>query len=134
MFTHLIITATKLGLAACLLTTNALFANPVDPAKPTSFNASLFVTKANKIRISIEKITPEPVIISLHQQGKNQDNVFRQEMRKKQAKLAVQLDVSDLADGIYELEIQSAKGHVSKRLTIATPQWANESSRTIVLP
>ncbi len=134
MFTYLTSIKAKTLLVGCLLATSALFANPTDPAKPASFNTSLYVTKANKIRLAVEKQTVEPVTISLRPIGINEPYVFSQVMRKKQAKLALQLDVSELADGIYELEIQSATGRIVRQLNLVTPAGPTQVVRTIVLP
>ncbi len=127
-------TSVKTLFVAYLLTTGTLFANPTNPVKPASFNTSLYVTKANKIRVAVEKLTVDPVVITLRSLGDGGVSVFTQSMSKKQTKLALQLDVSGLADGVYELEIKSATGQLVKQLTLATPAPKDDITRRIVLP
>lgn len=123
----------KALLTGCLLMTGTLFANPGDPAT-SSFNTSLYITKANKIHLAIEKTAAGQITISLRPLGSGQPCVFSQAMRKKQAKLALELDVSALADGVYELEIKSATGQLTRQITLATPTRPAEIVRTIVMP
>ncbi len=114
-------------LAALFLLSTSLFANPTAPAKPASFDASVYVTKANKIRLAVEKTTAEPIIITLRQAG-GSEALFSRHMGKKQTKAAIQLDVDQLADGTYELEFKSATGSIVKqvklgqRVAVETPE------------
>ncbi|MBC8153760.1 MAG: hypothetical protein H7Z72_12685 [Bacteroidetes bacterium] len=114
--------------------TSTVFANPGDPAIPSSFNTSLYITKANKIHLAIEKTAVGQIMISLRPVGSGQLSVFSQAMRKKQDKLALELDVSALADGVYELEVKSTTGQMTRQITLATPARQSEAVRTIVMP
>lgn len=125
-----LISATAKTLFASLLLSTTLLANPT---KPASFDASFYVTKANKIRIAVEKKNPEPVVIILRQGNQPNEIVFRQMMGKKQPKLALQLDVNKLEDGAYELEIHSASGSIVKQLSLLTPT-GTKLERTVSIP
>ncbi|MBC3786923.1 hypothetical protein [Spirosoma utsteinense] len=128
-----LISATAKTLFASLLLSTTLLANPTNPTKPTSFDASLYVTKGNKIRVAVEKKNPEPVAIILRQGNKRNEIVFRQIMGKKQPKLALQLDVNELEDGAYELEIHSASGSIVKQISLLTPT-GTKLERTVTIP
>lgn len=104
-----IITSAKMLVALFVVSTSTLLANPAAPTKPTSFDASCYVTKANKIRLSVEKTTAQPVTISLRQVGNN-DTFLNEQISKKQTKATFQLDVDQLPAGAYELEIKSKDG------------------------
>ncbi|SFE98630.1 hypothetical protein SAMN05216167_1245 [Spirosoma endophyticum] len=103
--------------AASLLLSASTFINPTTP-KVLSFDASAFVTVSNKIRIAVQKSTEAPVTIVL----RNAENqvLFQQDLGKKESKFAVKLNVDDLADGQYELEIKSNKGSINKYLNLST--------------
>lgn len=101
-----------------LLVSVAALANPTTP-KTLSFGASAYVTTNNQIRVAIEKATDKPVAITLR--NKANEVLFQQTVAKKDAKYAVKLDVQDLADGEYDLEIKSSEGSIHKQLTLATP-------------
>lgn len=133
MLTNILSATGKIALAGLLISTN-LFANPTNPTKPSSFDASVFVTKANKIRLAIEKKNTDPVSVTLRQGDQRNTVVFNQQMGRKQTKLALQLDVETLDDGLYELEIKSKTGSIVKQLTLATPSVQAVSNRTITMP
>ncbi|MBC8151723.1 MAG: hypothetical protein H7Z72_02315 [Bacteroidetes bacterium] len=132
MFTFPMFTKAKSLFAGCFLMTATLFANPIDPVTTASFNTCLYITKANKIHLAIEKITAAPITITLRPLGAGQPCIFRQCLGKKQAKLALRLDVSELVDGIYELEIKSATGQTIRQIELATPARQTEVTRRIV--
>lgn len=120
----------KTLVALFLLGSTPLLANPTNPtapAKPASFDASVYITKANKIRLAVEKNTVEPVHITLRQAG-GSEALFSRQLGRKQTKVAIQLDVDQLADGAYELEIKSATGIIVKRVNLGqtTPVAAPE--------
>jgi len=110
-----------------LLSSTSLLANPTAPAKPATFDASVYVNKANKIRLAVEKTTAESLTITLRQAGENIP-VFMRQIGKKQTKATIQLDVDQLADGVYELEIASASGRIIKQVNLqaATPVMTSE--------
>lgn len=134
MFTFPMFSKTRSLFAGCFLMTASLFANPTDPVTPAPFNTCLYITKANKIHLAIEKITATPITITLRSMKLGQPCVFKRFMGKKQAKIALRLDVSQLVDGMYELEIKSATGQTTRQIELATPVRQTEVTRTIILP
>lgn len=117
----------KTFVALFLLSSTSLLANPTVPAKPATFDASVYVNKANKIRLAVEKTTAESLTITLRQAGQTV-SLFTQQIGKKQTKAALQLNVDELADGAYELEIASASGRIIKQVNLqaAAPVPATE--------
>ncbi|GAB3771738.1 hypothetical protein GCM10028818_10930 [Spirosoma horti] len=117
----------KTFVAFFLLSSTSLLANPTAPTKPATFDASVYVNKANRIRLAVEKTTAESLTITLRQAGENVP-VFMRQIGKKQTKAAIQLNVDELADGTYELEITSASGRIVKQVNLqaATPVMTSE--------
>jgi len=116
-----------------LLSSTSLLANPTAPAKPTTFDASVYVNKANRIRLAVAKTTTESLTITLRQAGENVP-VFTRQIGKKQTKAALQLDVDQLADGVYELEIASASGRIIKQVNLqATTPVVATSERLLAI-
>lgn len=133
MFNVLTSAAAKTLFAFLVLSSTTLFANPTAPAKPASFDASFYVNKANKIRLAVAKTDVEPVSISLKAVG-DSNVLFTRQMSKKQTKLSLQLNVDDLADGTYELEVKSATGSIIKRVNLSSVTPQNATERMIQIP
>jgi len=115
--------------AASLLLSASTLINPTNP-KALSFDASAYVTVNNQIRLAVQKTTEVPVVVLLR--NKNNEVLYRQNISKKEAKYAVKLDVSELADGQYELEIKSDEGSIRKQLTLSN-QPVQSTTRTIAM-
>jgi hypothetical protein len=115
--------------AASILISASTFANPTTP-KALPFGASAFVTIDNQIRVSVDKTAEVPVVVLL----RNADNkiVFSQKINKKEAKYAMKLNVDELADGKYELEVKSEEGSIRKELNLST-QPAQKTSRLVAM-
>lgn len=105
------------NLTASLLLSATTLINPTTP-KGLSFEASAYVTANNQIRVAVEKTPTVPVVILLRDKGN--EILFRQSIGKKESRYAVKLDVSELADGHYELEIKSSEGSIRKHLNVET--------------
>ncbi len=103
--------------AGSILVSAAMLTNPTNP-KGLSFDASAFVTVDNQIRVAVQKNAETPVVVLL----RNKDNeiLFRQTISKKQSKYAVKLNVTELTDGQYELEVKSSEGSIRKQLNLST--------------
>ncbi|GAB2563086.1 hypothetical protein [Spirosoma aerophilum] len=110
--------------AISILFSTATLTNPTNP-KGLSFDASAFVTVDKQIRVSVQKSTEVPVVVLL----RNKDNevLFRQNISKKEVKYAVKLNVNDLADGQYELEVVSKEGSIRKQLNLSTAPVTQEN-------
>lgn len=114
-----------------------LMASPVPallehPANDVTFAASAYVTKANKIRVSIDKPNHEPMTISLRSVGQ-QHVVFTEHVNRKTTKATLLLDVAQLADGAYELELKTSSGQLIKQIDLRTPTKIASEQRQLTL-
>ncbi|MBD2755734.1 hypothetical protein IC230_22715 [Spirosoma sp. BT704] len=118
--------------AASILLSASTLINPINPTNPKglSFDASAYVTVNNQVRLAVEKTSDVPVVVLL----RNKDNqvLFHQNISRKDAKYAVKLDVSELANGEYELEVKSSEGSIRKQLNLSN-QAVVQPRRTITL-
>ena len=124
--------APKLMLALCLLMAKPLLANPVTPDKPAGFQAHIYSKGGNMVRVVVEKTIPQALTVSLRQTGQPA-TLFQQYMSKKQAQLALRLDVSALADGDYEVVVQSASGRIVKQLSVGLSQPVETPKRVVAI-
>ena len=86
--------------------------------KPTAtFNASVYITKDASIRVAVEKNTPSNVVINLR--DARNEVVYSDEINRKELKSVYKLDVEQLKDGDYTLEIISNTKTVTKSLHLA---------------
>ncbi|QIP17832.1 hypothetical protein G8759_15565 [Spirosoma aureum] len=104
-------------MVSSVLMSTATLANPTTP-KALPFDASAFVTINNQIRVAVSKTEDVPVVILL----RSSDNqiIYQQSIDKKDANYAVKLNVDELRDGKYELEVASKAGSIRKQLTLST--------------
>ncbi|GAB3950255.1 hypothetical protein GCM10028805_27920 [Spirosoma harenae] len=100
-----------------MLLSASTFVNPTTP-KVLSFDASAFVTINHQIRVSVNKATGIPVAVILR--DKDNQILFQQNIGKKEAAYAVKMNVDDLTDGQYDLEIKSSEGSIHKQVTLLT--------------
>ena len=102
---------------ASVLLSAATLTNPTTP-KGLSFDASAFVTVNNQIRVAVQKTADIPVVILLR--SKDNDVLFRQNISRKEVRYAVKLDVNELTDGQYEIEVKSSEGSIRKQINVST--------------
>ncbi|GAB3951171.1 hypothetical protein GCM10028805_30760 [Spirosoma harenae] len=114
--------------ASVLLSASTLF-NPTTP-KTLSFDASAYVTINHEIRLAVQKSAEMPVQVILR--NKSNEVLYQQSLGKKETKYAVKLNVDELADGMYELEVRSSEGSIVKQLNLATKP-VEKTSRTIAM-
>lgn len=114
--------------ASILLSASTLF-NPTTP-KTLSFDASAYVTVNHEIRVAVQKSTDMPVVVLL--KNKNNKVLYEQSIGRKEAKYAIKLNVDELADGDYELEIKSSEGSITKQVNVST-QAVQQTGRTIAM-
>ncbi|WP_461093063.1 hypothetical protein [Spirosoma gilvum] len=117
------------NLAASILISASTLLNPTTP-KTLSFDASAYVTVNHEIRVAVQKSTDTPVVLLL--KNKNNKVLYEQNIGRKEAKYAVKLNVEELADGEYELEIKSSEGSIIKQLNLST-QPVQKTNRTIAM-
>ena len=107
---------------ASMLLSASTLTNPTTP-KALSFDASAFVTINHQIRVSVVKETGTPVAIILR--DKDNQILFQENISKKDANYTIKMNVDELKDGQYELEIKSKEGSIRKQVTLGTePQKA----------
>ena len=117
--------------AAFLLLNASTIINPIPTTpKALSFDASAYVTINHEIRVAVEKTAEASVVILLR--NKNNRILYQQNVSKKDTKYAVKLNVDELADGQYELEVKSAEGSIRRQLNVSTPP-VQQTNRTIAM-
>ncbi|MVM37680.1 hypothetical protein GO730_08835 [Spirosoma sp. HMF3257] len=116
-------------LAASLLLSASSLINPTTP-KALSFDASAFVTADHQIRLAVRKSAELPIDVTLRNQS--HEVLYQHSIGKKEDKYTVKLNVNDLADGSYELEIKSSEGSIIKQLNVSS-QPVQQISRVIAM-
>jgi ribosomal protein S6 len=108
---------------ALALTTTVAFAHPTEDKTSNNrpeatFESSAFVTADANLRVAIKKNAPQTVYLTL----KNTDGqvLFAETIGKKEMAYAAKINVSDLTDGNYQLEIVSGKNRVVKQLNLSS--------------
>ncbi|GAB3807013.1 hypothetical protein GCM10028819_43520 [Spirosoma humi] len=117
------------NLAGSLLLSATTLTNPTNP-HVLSFDASAYVTVDKRIRVAVQKTTDVPVLVLL----RNKDNeiLFRQYISKKESKYVVKLNVNELGDGQYDLEVSSKEGSIRKQVNLSTTP-KSELSRVVAM-
>ncbi len=88
-------------------------------SKPiATFNASVYIAKDASIRVAVEKNTPSNVVINLR--DSRNEVVYSDEISRKELKSVYKLDVEQLRDGDYTLEIVSNTKTITKSLHLAS--------------
>ncbi|MGF7217333.1 hypothetical protein GGR92_003506 [Spirosoma lacussanchae] len=122
MITTILQTSALMGfknlMGGLLIGATTLLGNPDKPAKPMSFDASVYVTKQGKIKLSIQKVAPGSVSVALLDQKNNV--LFANRVAKKEMKAALLFDMSEVEDGLYTLEIRSDEGVIQKQVNLGT--------------
>ncbi|MFD2933221.1 hypothetical protein [Spirosoma flavum] len=110
------------NLAVSILLSTSTLINPTNP-KSLPFDASAYVTIDKQIRVAVQKNADVPVVVVL----RNEDNqiLFSQNIGKKELRYAVRLNVDELTDGQYELEVKSSEGSIRKQLNLSTAPVQN---------
>ncbi|MCK8490408.1 MULTISPECIES: hypothetical protein [Spirosoma] len=101
-----------------------------NPTTPKAFDASAFVTIDNHIRVSVVKTADTAIEVLL----RNAENevVYQQYIGRKDEKFALKLNVDQLTDGKYELEVKSNGTSFRKQLNLST-QPVRETSRVVAM-
>ena len=115
--------------AASVLLSAATLTNPTTPAT-LPFDASAYVTINNQVRVAVQKTADVNVVVLLR--NKANDILFRQNISKKESKYAVKLNVDELVDGQYEIEVKSNEGSIRKQLNLSTTP-VQKASRIIAM-
>lgn len=119
--TSLLTTAFVKSVIALHLLTAPATVTPADkPTTPDSFEASAYVNKERKIRLSIDKSDVEAMTVNLRPVGKAAA-VFTERVGRKATKARLLLNVDQLPDGVYELELRTPSGQQTRRIDLKTP-------------
>ena len=131
--TSLLTTAiVKSVIALHLLATPATVPSVDKPTTPESFEASAYVNKERKIRLSIDKSAVEAMTVNLRPVGKTAA-VFTERVGRKETKARLLLNVDQLPDGLYELELRTASGQLTRRIDLKTPVEATAPQRLLTI-
>jgi len=98
-----------------------------DNRTAVTFETSAYVTRDAAIRLAVKKNAPERVYITL----RNAKNavLYRETITKNEMSYAAKINVDELADGNYKLEIATLQDRVVKRLHLTSPR--TEAERVI---
>lgn len=94
-----------------------------------TFETSTYVTKDASIKLAVKKNVPEQVYITLR--GANNAILYRETINKNEMSYAAKINVSDLRDGTYKLEITTHRDRVVKRLNLTSPKSEVERRITV---
>ncbi|RYC68333.1 T9SS type A sorting domain-containing protein [Spirosoma sordidisoli] len=103
---------------------------PTRPASVASYQSGVYTTAEGKVQIGLDKQSGGKVSIRLvNSQGQE---IYQEQVGKRQQQVRRRLDVSSLPDGSYTLLISNGVETTSHALTIATAQ-PSESTRRIAM-
>ncbi|RYC68340.1 T9SS type A sorting domain-containing protein [Spirosoma sordidisoli] len=129
-----LITAFTLSVSLAIASVVPASANPITrptrPASVASYQSGVYTTAEGKVQIGLDKQPGGKVSIRLvNSQGQE---VYQEQVGKRQQQVRRRLDVSGLPDGSYTLLISNGVETTSHALTIATAQPA-ETTRRIAM-
>jgi len=117
------------NLTLSALISASTLANPTTP-KSESFGASAYVSVDHKIRVAVVKSADASAEIVLR--DAEHQVVFRQSLSRKDEKVSLKLNVDELADGKYELEVKSGEGSFRKQLDLSS-QPVQQTARVVAM-
>ena len=120
--------------SALSIASTVAFANPGNTTKEIkktenrtaiTFETSAYITKDASIRLAVKKNAPERVYITL----RNAANIvlYSETINKNEMSYAAKINVNDLTDGLYKLEIATGKDKVTKRLSVSSSKEAERN-------
>jgi hypothetical protein len=119
---------------ALALTTSVAFAKPTEEKTSNNrpeatFESSAFVTADANLRVAIKKNAPQKVYLTL--KNASGDVLFAETVGKKEMTYAAKINVSDLNDGSYQLEITSGTNRVVKQLNLVSKKVETQRQVTV---
>lgn len=118
-----------LALALTAVSATATLANPITrPTTTASFKTGIYSTQTGALRIALDKQKGGLVDISL--KSVHGRVLYSQRLTKNEQTYRKLLNLSDLEDGVYQLEITNGVETTTQTITIATQQ-PNTPSRVI---
>lgn len=125
--------------SALVIGTTAVSANPgnstnaenkkTENRTAITFETSAYITKDASIRLAVKKNAPERVYITLRDAGNT--ILYSETINKNEMSYAAKINVKDLTDGAYKLEIATGKDRVVKRLNLSSSKIETERSITV---
>ena len=119
MKTHIKSLALALSLAVVTAATTVAQANPGDSHKAAvTYKTGIYTTATGKLQIALDKATGGPVDIRLV----NADGsvLYNQHLGKKDHTFRARLNLNELPDGSYKLEITNGVDKTEHTVTVAT--------------
>ncbi|MVM35922.1 T9SS type A sorting domain-containing protein [Spirosoma sp. HMF4905] len=125
-----LIKSLALALTLGVATSAATFAEINPGTTAASYQSAIYTTNSGKLSIALDKQKGGAVDVSLKDaEGKV---VFTRHLGKNESKYRTRLNLSELADGVYQVEITNGVETTSHKVTIATQQPVTPS-RVIAL-
>ncbi len=113
--------------AAFIGLTSAVASNGKEVGKTHSFQSAMYLNKEGKLMINVQKEASVPVIIRIRDR---ENNVMHQHyLSDKATSCGVKLDISNLEDGNYKVEIISKSEKNVQNIELSTPEVV--TSRTL---
>ena len=116
-------------IAASILVSASTLINPEAP-KTLPFDASAYVTVNHQIRVAVAKSAEVPVTILFR--DKEKQVLFQRVINRKDLKYTVQLNIQELTDGDYDLEVKSDEGSLRKQIHVTTAP-VQQTTRVIAM-
>ncbi|UFH54713.1 T9SS type A sorting domain-containing protein [Spirosoma sp. KNUC1025] len=90
------------------------------PTSAVSYKTGIYTSVSGKLHIALDKQTGGAVDIRL----KNADGkiMYREHLGKNESKYRTQLDMSELPDGVYQVEITNGVDVTTHSVTLSTEQ------------
>lgn len=95
-----------------------------------TFETSAYVTKDASIKLAVKKNAPERVYITIR--SANNDVLYRETINKNEMSYAAKINVNELTDGVYKLEIATDKDRVVKRLNLSSSKTEADRKITVI--
>ncbi len=112
---------TQLKTIACaiaLSVSSVAFATGKSNKQVPKFEASAYIAKDACLHINVAKASEGWVTVSLKDTKNNE--IYSENIAKNDLQYALKMNVSNLSDGVYTLEIASANQTITKRISLAS--------------
>ncbi|GAB3952290.1 hypothetical protein GCM10028805_34030 [Spirosoma harenae] len=112
-----------LALSMGIITSVASFseAKPITrPAAAASYQSAVYTTKSGQISVALDK--QKGGIVDVRLVNANGDVLYNYRLSKNQSEYRKRLNVSELPDGVYQVEITNGTEVTKHTVTIATQQ------------
>ncbi|MEZ4901122.1 MAG: hypothetical protein R2822_04870 [Spirosomataceae bacterium] len=101
----------------------------IESRNAVTFETSAYITKDASIKLAVKKNAPERVFITLR--AANNAILYSEIINKNDMSYAAKINVNELRDGVYQLEVSTQNDRVVKRLNLASSKWDTERKITV---